>query len=103
MTPGKLTTEITFMVKVTLVSDVRTIPEEVAKTVTKALVQDTLTKAIEKATYEGDNFDIEVVPRAHFIYDLRGLNVDSWPSKRPSEWTDAERAHVKSIVKGGSQ
>lgn len=27
-------------------------------------------------------------------------DVSQWPSKRPSEWTDAERAHVKSMLKG---
>jgi molybdopterin biosynthesis enzyme MoaB len=72
MTPGKITTELVYTVKVTLVSDERSIAEDTARTKTGPVMQEWLKNKLFGVVHEGDTFDVEVIPRSRIAYDLRG-------------------------------
>ncbi len=72
MTPGKITTEMVFTVKLTLVSDDLAISEKDAREKTTDWVRLKLTEAALHNNPSHD-LDVIVIPRSHMIYDLRGL------------------------------
>lgn len=88
MTPGKLTTELVYTLKVSLVSDERAIPDETARTTTAGVIELWLKQHLD-GLHPNDSWEVEVVPRSRMLYDLRGLDGVSPGSFVPHEGKDA--------------